>query len=257
MFVAAIVLVVGCHPQDGGGTAHDSVHETGRDDSTTPDDSGTNDSGTTDRDGDGWTEPEDCDDDDADVYPEAPEACVDHKDNDCDGVIDSCDLELDLNAGRHFDDPDATHGVVGFGYSMGFLAKGNVSLWISPQGLAPRVFRAASAEVWPAAEISGFEGSVVANHSTIEVDGDFDRDSSKDLVIVDSNAERVAAYLFYDPVVGADCGSSECVAPRVRIGHDLAGRVRTGRHDRRRLRRFAPRRRRQRLDRRGPDQRND
>ena len=42
-----------------------------------------------DEDGDGWTTPEDCDDDDADVHPEATETPGDGVDRDCDGADDT------------------------------------------------------------------------------------------------------------------------------------------------------------------------
>lgn len=49
--------------------------------------------GVTDADGDGVPAPEDCDDNDASVYPGAEEAC-DGKDNDCDGAIDLADADV-------------------------------------------------------------------------------------------------------------------------------------------------------------------
>jgi len=51
------------------------------------------DTGAPDADGDGYTALEDCDDDNAAVYPDAPELC-DELDNDCDDVVDEFVTEL-------------------------------------------------------------------------------------------------------------------------------------------------------------------
>ncbi len=55
-------------------------------------------------DGDGWNRPRDCDDDDAEVHPEAPEICND-KDDDCDGLIDDEDEDVTLTP-TWFEDHD-------------------------------------------------------------------------------------------------------------------------------------------------------
>jgi len=52
-----------------------------------------------DNDGDGYNSEEDCDDDDASIYPGAPELC-DGIDNDCDALVDE-DLTFDLDADGH------------------------------------------------------------------------------------------------------------------------------------------------------------
>ena len=44
--------------------------------------------GPVDQDGDGWPEPEDCDDTNPQVSPSSPEQCFDMLDNNCDGLID-------------------------------------------------------------------------------------------------------------------------------------------------------------------------
>ena len=46
-----------------------------------------------DGDQDGWYEYDDCDDTDAEVNPDAAEACSDEKDNDCDGAADAADAD--------------------------------------------------------------------------------------------------------------------------------------------------------------------
>ena len=46
-----------------------------------------------DRDGDGWDEYMDCDDDNAAVNPDAAEDCGNAIDDDCDGAIDDADTD--------------------------------------------------------------------------------------------------------------------------------------------------------------------
>jgi len=46
-----------------------------------------------DEDGDGWLAAEDCDDQNAEVNPDALESCEDLVDNDCDGVVDWEDVD--------------------------------------------------------------------------------------------------------------------------------------------------------------------
>lgn len=50
---------------------------------------GVADTGSVDNDGDGWTAREDCDDDDADIHPEAEETAGDEVDSNCDGEDDT------------------------------------------------------------------------------------------------------------------------------------------------------------------------
>jgi len=89
------------------------------------DDTGTLEPGI-DLDGDGYDSSVDCDDDNPDVHPGAPERC-DGVDNDCDGFVDDedPDLEGDVTAypdadGDGFGDPDAATGVCEI--SSGYVA---------------------------------------------------------------------------------------------------------------------------------------
>jgi hypothetical protein len=210
-FSVMTVVLLACRPQPGDGTPQDSMRET--DDSTptddsTSDDSGADDSATEDRDGDGWIEPDDCDEGDETIYPSAPEACVDHKDNDCDGVVDHCDLARDPNVDHRFLDPDAngwkTNGQIGFGSAMAFLDKDSPGLWISPQALAKEpIWRKAGPSGWSPAQISGFDTFDIDDRSLpkVETGGDFDLDGSPDLILAQGKDTAFTAYLFYDPVV--------------------------------------------------------
>lgn len=203
MRLSVVLLTWACHransddmPSDSN-DADDSVND------SVPDDDTGDDSGKPDRDGDGWLEPEDCDDDDGDVHPDAPEACVNHRDDDCDGVVDGCELELEHKVAQRFIDPDAEQNLLGFGNAMAFLERdGGVELWVSPQTVdTTGAYRAASVDAWPLASISGFEG-IAFRPSMLATTGDFDAEGSADLVIVDIAKDRVVAYLFYDPVLG-------------------------------------------------------
>ena len=204
MRLIALAFCWACHRPDGGGKPNESQPVNDSDDSSAVDDSG-GDSGTGDRDGDGWAEPEDCDDDDFAVHPTAPEACVNHRDDNCDGVVDHCELDIEPNLIRRFVDPDALDSRLGFGAAMGFLEReGNVALWISPQELAPdHVFRAASSDDWPVAEISGSDGVDDWMLGMIATQGDFDGDGERDLVIDELEKDRVVAHLFYDTMTGS------------------------------------------------------
>ena len=87
-----------------------------------------------DRDGDGWGDPEtsqqacdppsdfvlqdgDCQDEDAAIHPDAPEVC-DTVDNDCDGLIDDLDEDLDTSTTSYFF-PDADND--GYGEYAGWI----------------------------------------------------------------------------------------------------------------------------------------
>lgn len=54
----------------------------------------TDDTGAPDADGDGSADVDDCDDDDAAVYPGAPELCGDGVDHDCDGLVGACEVRF-------------------------------------------------------------------------------------------------------------------------------------------------------------------
>jgi hypothetical protein len=173
-------------------------------DDSAPVDDTADDSGNLDRDGDGWLEPEDCDDENFDVHPTEPEECVNHIDDDCDGFVDRCDLLLEPNALWRFADPDGVNHV-GFGSSMGFLERDrDVALWVSPQELSPgHVYRAYSKAPAPVAEISGAKGTTDYALGAIATEGDLDGDGVDDLVLCDMSKDRIVAHLFYDTMLGS------------------------------------------------------
>ncbi|MFH1463369.1 MAG: MopE-related protein [Pseudomonadota bacterium] len=78
-----------------------------------------------DDDGDGWSEPEDCDDTDPEVHPQAAEVC-NGKDDDCDGTVDVAAVGAgtwypDVDADG-YGDPDAS--VIACDAPTGFIADG-------------------------------------------------------------------------------------------------------------------------------------
>lgn len=81
---------------DGEDDPMDDGSDDGGEDSGDPGDDGGGDDGgddgssVLDTDGDGWLEPDDCDDDDPDVNPDADEICGDGIDNNCDGGAVEC-----------------------------------------------------------------------------------------------------------------------------------------------------------------------
>ncbi len=87
-------------PERGGPVGGDPGDTAGPDTADTADtagpdtaaDTATDTAGATDADGDGWSPPEDCDDADADVSPDAHEVCGNDTDEDCDGAADECRL---------------------------------------------------------------------------------------------------------------------------------------------------------------------
>jgi len=104
----ALLLLPGCRNKDPTGETGAVV------DTVTVDSQDTADTGPVDADGDGVPLAEDCDDDDPDVWPGAPETC-DGRDNDCDQLVDDDDPDRDGGATWYrdgdedgFGDPEVT-----------------------------------------------------------------------------------------------------------------------------------------------------
>jgi len=88
--------LIGCNPTIAvdDDAADDDVADDDIADDDADDDTGDDDTGPVDADGDGWNEDEDCNDNDAGVYPGATEVCDGH-DTDCNGVPDDGDADGD------------------------------------------------------------------------------------------------------------------------------------------------------------------
>ena len=100
-----MLLLIACssnHDSPGGDTGpgfgDDSDSAT---DSTVPNDSGS--AADDDHDDDGWAADVDCDDTDPNVHPEADEHCLNGIDDDCNAVVDHCDLCTQIVAASEYD----------------------------------------------------------------------------------------------------------------------------------------------------------
>jgi hypothetical protein len=167
--------------------------------------------------------PDDCDDSESDVHPEAAERCLNNRDDDCDGVVDGCEAVLESNSLRLVDPDGAAVG--GFGLSMGFLAgDGGATLWISPQWAVsdPR-FLAASLDRWPATDVSGFEGSITGyTYEMIATGSDLDADGRDDLALSETDDDASRAYVFFDTEVDRAFDDADVVvtAPAYADAHE-------------------------------------
>jgi hypothetical protein len=68
-----------------------------------------------DNDGDGYSPPSDCNDNDARIYPGAPEICDDAKDNDCDGYTDCSDPDCNTRSQCNYDKDDDGYNSTAYG----------------------------------------------------------------------------------------------------------------------------------------------
>jgi hypothetical protein len=178
---------------DGSGFADDSdvVNDTGTQDDSGPvvDD---------DHDDDGWDDDDDCDDDDPQVHPEAEEQCLNGIDDDCNTVIDRCDL------------CSQTLTVVAYDWSgWSYLAvdilqtsEQSAAWTIAANGDdkdAIYVMSGRADEPWPAATI-GFAG--LSAPMDLATRSDLNGDGSDDLIIAGSGSdgEDATSWIFSSPI---------------------------------------------------------